>query len=200
MAALGKSAFGAEVFWVGLLIFLSVGTQLPFDRLVRTVDIWAERTRRSDIVAQVGLSSYTPRVIRCFDFLGPAEIRVLQAEASVLVAHAGTGSILAALEFGKPIIVLPRDHLRGEHRNAHQLATAGRFRDMLGVYVAQNETELVDLLDQSHDLIGSTERSDTAPQHLITRLQSFVSENPPRRAGLMRMFPFQPKVRQSDER
>jgi len=52
------------------------------------------------------------------------------------------GSIVTAMEFGKPIVIMPRDHERGEHRNGHQMATAQRFMDTPGVYVAMNKQQL----------------------------------------------------------
>jgi len=62
------------------MILLSVGTQLPFDRLVRAVDDWAVGCGRVDVIAQ---SDYAPRNLKCFQFLPPEEFRDLQAEARV---------------------------------------------------------------------------------------------------------------------
>ena len=40
------------------MIFVTVGTQGPFDRLVRAVDKWAGMRARADIFAQTGPSDY----------------------------------------------------------------------------------------------------------------------------------------------
>ena len=65
-----------------------------------------------------------------------------------MIAHAGMGSIITALELGKPIMVMPRRASLGEHRNDHQVATAKRFAEQGRIMVAFNEKELVDKLDQ----------------------------------------------------
>lgn len=39
------------------MIFVTVGTQVQFDRLIRTVDEWAGARARSDIFAQIGPST-----------------------------------------------------------------------------------------------------------------------------------------------
>ncbi|MEK9713666.1 MAG: glycosyltransferase, partial [Thalassolituus sp.] len=69
-----------------------------------------------------------------------------------LVAHAGIGSILTAVELGLPVIIVPRDFKRGEHRNDHQSSTAREFSTRKGVYVATDEATLHDLLDRRRSL------------------------------------------------
>ncbi|PZU57357.1 MAG: hypothetical protein DI547_13735 [Sphingobium sp.] len=163
------------------MILLSVGTQLPFDRLVKTVDDWADSADRTDIVAQIGPSEYTARRMKCFQFLSPDEFRRLQGEARLMIAHAGMGSIVTAMEYGTPIIIMPRDHERGEHRNGHQLATAQRFLDTPGVYVAMNETELLARLEDIGSLEGASTVSDKAPEKFTGKLRAFIDGTPPSR-------------------
>ncbi|WP_342359344.1 glycosyltransferase [Terrarubrum flagellatum] len=170
------------------MILLSVGTQFPFDRLVRAVDGWAGETRRQDVVAQIGPSDYKPKALKCMDFLGPDEFRKLQAEADIIIAHAGMGSILTALEMGKPIIIMPRDHLRGEHRNGHQLATAERFCETPGVYVAKNEEELAERLNRLDDLAAAQLSSKKAPDDFVRRLRTFVEDDRPPPGFGIRLF------------
>ena len=109
------------------MIFVTVGTQGQFDRLIRTVDEWAGLRGRTDVFAQTGPSDYRPEHIRSKPFIDPTEFRKHVESASLVIAHAGMGSIITALEFGKHIIVMPRRADLGEHRNDHQVATAKRF-------------------------------------------------------------------------
>jgi UDP-N-acetylglucosamine transferase subunit ALG13 len=163
------------------MILLSVGTQLPFDRLVRAVDEWAFEAGRTDVVGQVGPSTYTAKALKAFPFLGPDEFRDLQLAATVMISHAGMGSILTALEYGKPIIIMPRDHLRGEHRNSHQLATADRFRNMPGVHVAADEDDLLNYLGRLDNLFGAKGALAKAPAPFTDRLREFFEEEKVRR-------------------
>ena len=53
------------------MIFVTVGTQLAFDRLIGAVDAWAARTPGSDVFAQTGPGTYTPRHIEYAAFISP---------------------------------------------------------------------------------------------------------------------------------
>ena len=160
------------------MILLAVGTQFPFDRLVSAVDDWAVRADRSDIVAQVGPSGVTTQKLKCFQFLDLDKFAQLQSEADVFIAHAGMGSILTAMQFAKPIIIMPRDHLKGEHRNGHQMATARRFSNTPGVYVAMTESDLHSCLDQIDELKAAGRTSSTASQSMIAGLTAFIEAEP----------------------
>ncbi len=161
------------------MILVAVGTQFPFDRLTRTVDDWAAETRRTDVYAQIGPSSYVPRALNHFNMISPKKFAELQKDADVIVSHAGMGSILGALQEGTPIIIMPRDHGKGEHRNDHQRATAREFIHQSGVHVAEDEAALRDLLDRVDDMRkGHVAIGQRAPEPFVERLRSFVDEAP----------------------
>src|SRR5437667_11928052 len=100
---------------------------MAFDRLVRAVDEWAGFHGRTDVFAQIGQSDYQPKHIKAARFMDPPEFRELVRSANLIVAHAGMGSIITALELGKPIVVMPRREHLGESRSDHQVATAKHF-------------------------------------------------------------------------
>jgi UDP-N-acetylglucosamine transferase subunit ALG13 len=139
------------------VIFVTVGGQLPFDRLVHTVDLWALRQGRTDVFAQIGNSSSPPEHIQWQRLLSPPDFQAKAREARVIIAHAGMGSILTALDFGKPILLMPRRAHLGEHRNDHQWATVKHLSRDVGVAVATNEDELLDWLGRLGDLRSPTE-------------------------------------------
>jgi len=130
------------------LIFLTVGAQMPFDRLVRWVDDWAGHHPETPVVAQIGPTDLAPRHVKVTPFLDPPAFRALMTEASAVVAHAGMGTILTALELGKPVLVVPRLGKLDETRNDHQVATAERFVAEGLVRAAYDEAELVRELDR----------------------------------------------------
>jgi UDP-N-acetylglucosamine transferase subunit ALG13/glycosyltransferase involved in cell wall biosynthesis len=155
------------------VIFVTVGTQIPFDRMVRAVDAWALERHRSDVFAQIGPTDYRPKHIEWVPFLDPNECREKLSQASTIVAHAGMGTILSALELGKPIVVMPRRALFHEHRSDHQVDTAHRFGDRVGV--ARDDRELHVLLDRLSDLSVSERIGATASARLLAAVRSFVS-------------------------
>lgn len=127
-------------------IFLTVGTQLGFDRLVKAVDLWAKDNPRIDFFAQIGAGSYTPNNMSFTQYLTDDEYNKIFSLSDVIVSHAGMGTIISSRLNSKPIIIMPRDQMLGEHRNSHQMATCERFKDLDGCYIAKNETSVQDFL------------------------------------------------------
>jgi len=130
------------------VIFVTVGTQLPFERLVAAIDSWAARqTPRPEVLAQVGSGRIDYEHLRCVRSLQGPEYADAIASARLIVAHAGTGSILTALDHGVPVIVMPRDDVAGEHRDDHQLQTARQLEKMGLIAVAWRESDLPGLIE-----------------------------------------------------
>lgn len=156
------------------MIFATVGSQEPFDRLIRAVDEWAAARGRTDVLAQIGGSTFQPRHVQFTKFMDPAEFGKVMREARLVVAHAGMGSIITSLELGKPIVVMPRRGELHETRNDHQVATAERFGAQGRIIVANDELELPQKLDMALR-IGETARIDTqASPRLIATLLAFL--------------------------
>lgn len=158
------------------MIFVTVGHQMPFDRLVRAVDAWAESAARSDVFAQIGETDFEPQHIEFTKFLEPGEFRQRIEEADALVAHAGTGSILTALECGKPILVMPRRAELRETRNDHQVATAERFEERSGVLVASDESQIASRLQELEELAGAEKIGTAASPELLDALREFITQ------------------------
>jgi UDP-N-acetylglucosamine transferase subunit ALG13 len=82
-----------------------------------------------------------------YEILAPIEFRHLVEKADIVVAHAGIGTLIGALEMGKPLIVMPRSTSLRETRNDHQYATARRLAQGLGASVVESNEELYKELD-----------------------------------------------------
>lgn len=129
------------------MIFVTVGTQLPFDRLIASIDQWAGASGRQDVFAQTGMGTYQPAHMESKPKITPAECRQHFEEAEIVVAHAGMGTIISAIEAGKPLVIMPRLMEFGEHRNDHQVATCERFMDWPHVFIANNEDEIPEKIE-----------------------------------------------------
>ena len=148
---------------------------MPFDRLVRAVDAWAGARGRGDVFAQIGPTDYRPEHVEHTQFLEPEEFRERVASATVLVAHAGMGSILTALEAGKPILVMPRRGDLHETRNDHQVATAERFGQRGAVAVAMDEDELAARLDELGSVEPGAKIGPYATPELIDAIRGYIN-------------------------
>ena len=155
------------------MIFVTVGAQMHFDRLVRVVDEWAGREGAVEIFAQIGPAEYEPKNIRFVPFIPPAEFRKVMLEADGIVSHAGMGTILTALELSKPILVVPRQAAFRETRNDHQIATARRFQEEGRVLAAFNDDEIIDGIRALGTYTVSQNIGRHASAELIERIRSF---------------------------
>jgi UDP-N-acetylglucosamine transferase subunit ALG13 len=156
------------------MIFVTVGTELPFNRMVRVVDEWAKAANRNDVFAQIGETDWQPAHIAWSRFLHPPEFARRFAEADVVIAHAGMGTILSALQWEKPILVMPRRASLGEQRNEHQLATAKRLLELGKINVAMDEAELRAKVDGFGQLRPREKIGAYANGSLITALRDFI--------------------------
>ena len=163
------------------MIFVTVGVQLPFDRLVRTVDEWAVSRNKSEVFAQVGVSNYVPRRLTAYSFLSDQDFHKYMENAEIIVSHAGMGTIITALELGKRIIVMPRQAALGEHRNDHQSATAKHMLSNHIVSVAADEAELLKQLNDPGPFATGTAIAESANESLLKFLSKEIEETPARR-------------------
>jgi UDP-N-acetylglucosamine transferase subunit ALG13 len=158
------------------MIFVTVGTSTPFDRLIRAIDEWAGLHHRDDVFAQIGLSDYRPKNIEAVKLLNPPDFSGHFNAAQFVVAHAGMGSIITALEIGKPLVIMPRRAHFGETRNDHQFATANQFKAQRGIIVALDEEELIHKLDQAEIVPVASQIGAQASPSLISAVRAFIEE------------------------
>jgi len=156
------------------MIFLTVGTQFPFDRLVQAVDnILDEGLIDEEIFGQIGESSYKPRN---FESVASLEKKVfdehLQA-ASSIISHAGMGTITMALDNEKPLLVMPRSKRYGEAVNNHQIAIARRFSELGHILVAYDVEDLPDSIRDLKNFISRKRKVD--PQAVADRIRRFLN-------------------------
>ena len=153
------------------MIFVTVGTQLAFPRLVSAVDRIAPAL--GHVVAQTGPDPAAYGNLERHEFLDPVEYAERFGAARVVVAHAGIGTILSAMQSAKPLVLMPRRAALGEHRNDHQMATARRLAGMPGIFVAWTAEELGPLIAET---AAEPARWIPNPTHaaLIRRISDFI--------------------------
>ncbi len=161
------------------MILVTVGSQLPFDRLVAPVAAWARARGVRDIFFQHGGGAVDLAGFESADFVKPDEAARLFDRARVVVAHVGMGTILGCLERAKPVVVLPRTAALGETRNDHQVACARRFEGRPGIFVAWEPEALAALLDQAESLAGAERIDSHAQPALLAAVRAFVHGRDP---------------------
>jgi len=157
------------------VIFVTIGTQLPFDRLIKAADEAVAR-RGLKGFAQIGPGNYLPAHLTHERFVTADKFEELIAASSCIVSHAGMGSIITAMRYGKPAILMPRSAALGEHRNEHQLATARRFSEHPSVRIVNSSDEILAAYDDILDRSASVpfDLSPHATAELIDAMRAMV--------------------------
>jgi len=156
------------------MIFITVGVQLPFDRLVKSMDRWAATTKE-DIFGQIGDGAqYFPKHFRFSAYLTPSELDYELSRTSLIVGHAGMGTLLEAATRGLTMIAMPRRADLGEHRNDHQMTMARRFPDRKDVRFVYSESELYTALEEAAWPGKRQVVSQFAPADTIDALRSIL--------------------------
>lgn len=154
-------------------VFVTVGTQLPFDRLVKAVDelsAW----QRWDILAQIGQTRYRPRHIRWRDFLDNETAAAWIRDSDLVITHAGMGTILGRLEAGGPMLVMPRKASLGEHRNEHQLASCARLGHFPAIRIVNDADDLRKAVDSFQTAKRGNPIGKLAQPALVGAIRDFV--------------------------
>ena len=156
------------------MILVTVGMQVPFDRLCKTVDDWAGQRNRDDVFIQTGDTDWVPKHSKHTKMIRPDEFRDLMEQAQLLIMHVGVGSIVTASDYGIPMILMPRRESLQETRNDHQYHAALRMRNTPGIHVALNENEIPEIMDRiDWEKKPKVDFGSTSPD-LINRVSGFI--------------------------
>lgn len=165
------------------MIFVTIGSMFPFDRMIRAMDAWAAAESGAgagagegeEILAQIGAGAYEPRHMAWVRTLDRPAYADAIRRARLVVAHAGVGSIVTAGELGRPIVVLPRRAHLGEHTSDHQVETVGWLRARPWVHVADDEAALGACIAAAGAAAAAGGRvAATADPAFIARLRRFI--------------------------
>lgn len=160
------------------MIFVTVGSMFPFDRLIRAVDQWATQRNFNDITMQIGAGSYLPQNGKWIRSLSPDDFASAVKRCDLMVTHLGMGSVISAMQARKPIILLPRRAALGEANSDHQIHGTEWLRGSSGVWIADDEKDIEEFL---MSFIGgkltqvTNEVSQYASIELIEKVKNFVN-------------------------
>ena len=157
-----------------LNIFVTVGSMLPFDRLIRAMDLWAAQHPDSTVTAQIGRSKLRPNHLQFYPLVTSSVYLEYFLASDVVVSHAGMGTFITALERRKPLVMLPRRYALQEHTSDHQLATANWLKDCPGVEIVFDENQLGDAISRAIDSQGVAMSESGSRAQLIATIRKFI--------------------------
>jgi len=150
------------------LIFVTIGGFRAFDRLVCQMDRIAGEVE-DRVIMQIGFTEYEPMNCEWRRFMSRTEMEEACAGARLIIAHAGTGSILTALEHNKPLVLVPRLKAFAEVFDDHQMEIA-REMEGRGVTVVYDIGNLEAAIRDA----GPALPAPAADNTLIERLREYL--------------------------
>ncbi len=128
------------------MIFVTLGTQdKEFRRLLQGVfdlniedEIFIQSgSTKFKIVDQLSENSSIPELLRSkseknyliYSYIDKEVFEEYMQKASVIISHAGVGTIVQGLKLNKPMIIVPRREKYKEHVNDHQLEIVETFKN-----------------------------------------------------------------------
>lgn len=157
------------------LLFATVGATLPFNRLVDTVaELKARGEIPEDVIIQTGIGGHAPAGVETVETLSFERIQELLRDASIVICHGGTGSLITALREGCGVIAMPRLMEKGEHYDNHQEEITSAFAARGLIAVANTPDELSAALKAVR--AKTPVLATTDPTELITYLDGVLAK------------------------
>lgn len=160
---------------------MTVGSRkYPFDRLFRKLDeLYEDGTLTEPMFAQIGTSTYRPKLYIYKNFISPEEFDEKINEADIVVSHGASGSIMKALNAGKKVIAVTRLEKYGEHINDHQIQNNEAFSS--NGYVLMADLEFDDLGECFKKIYDGTDGlrpwENKDPLAIVNLIDKFIQEN-----------------------
>ena len=164
------------------MIFVTLGSAvkgIEFTRLINKMDEIAGKIDE-EVIMQIGTVPYEPKNAKYFRYASYQENLSYFQKASLVVGHGGTGTILNALRFQIPIVVVPRRHHFGEHVDDHQVELAQRLVGNELIKVVYDIEDLESAVREMLDRGKKVGKGMISPEKvtLIKTIKDFVDRCP----------------------
>ncbi|UOQ87051.1 PssE/Cps14G family polysaccharide biosynthesis glycosyltransferase [Gracilibacillus salinarum] len=133
------------------MILVLLGThELPFQRLLDEIETLKNSGKiEEEIVVQSGHTDFKSKEMKIIPFINYDELEELYEQASLIITHAGTGSVITGLKKDKRVIAAPRLKQHGEHNDDHQLELAKVFEESGHILIWNDGDDLEEIIQIS---------------------------------------------------
>lgn len=146
------------------MIFVILGTQdKKFPRLLDAIQKQIDNgkiDKKEEIIVQAGSTKYESKNMKILDYMPIDKFEECIEKASLIICHAGVGTILTALKKGKKIIAAARLKKYGEHVNDHQLQILENFSKKKYILELEDFEKLDVVLEQAKSFIPAEFKSN----------------------------------------
>lgn len=147
------------------MILVTLGTQKEeFKRLLESIE---NSHINEEIIVQAGHNKFTSSKMKIFDFIPYDEMVKLIKDASLVITHGGTGSIIMPLKMNKKVIAMPRLSKYSEHVDDHQTQIVDIFSEEGYILAFNDGDNLDDIYEKSQKF---------KPRKYISNTEKFIQE------------------------
>ena len=180
MAKFEKVLSQSKIFWGFALIFVTLGNDKhKFSRLLDQINLLSEQMKDQKFIVQKGHTDFQDRKnIFSKRFFDKDTFYKIIKEASLIISHAGAGTLFKLVQEGKKPIVVPRLSNFDEHLNDHQLEIANEFKNRDLCYLINKIENLnVQLVKKSLNKtsIIKTKKNNKLLMHLSNDFKKYLS-------------------------
>jgi len=126
------------------MILVTVGGDThSFLRLLNGVEKLVKCHKINDnVIFQTGYTKFQSESRQCCDFVIMDKFEELVERCTLIISHAGAGTIMMGLKYRKPVIIMPRLKKFNEHINNHQLQLTRTLAEKKKIIPAYNVSNL----------------------------------------------------------
>lgn len=111
-----------------MILVLLGTTKFDLSRILREIDaLIKSKSITEDVVVQSGHTGFTSPRFKDVGFVPMDELERLINKATIIISHAGTGSLVSSVKSNAKVIAVPRYRSLGEHIDDHQLDITREF-------------------------------------------------------------------------
>lgn len=147
---------------------------MPFDRLIKAMDRWAQKHPGEIVLAQTGEGGWVPAHMPYHEMLTPREFRQHCSNCDVIVSHVGMGTVIMAADLHRPLVAMPRRQHLNEVNSDHQVATAFWLRKRSGVSIVDCESDLEGAIERMEGSGGPANFDGESLSRLCTEIARFL--------------------------
>lgn len=158
------------------MIFVTVGSQkFQFNRLLQEIDrlIELKKITSSEVFAQIGYSTYKPRLYSYKMFINKEEFLDFIDKSQLIISHGGTGSIINGVKKEKKVIGVPRTVEHGEHVDNHQFEIIEQFANSNLIYGISDVSELENAIEKVKEMKFRKYESNT--NNIISIIEDYLT-------------------------
>ena len=159
------------------MIYITLGTQgRDFSRCLKMVEeLILKLEIKEEVIAQVGATRYSPKGIKCFEFVDEEAYQRYIQNASVIITHAGSGALFSGIKKGKKIIAVARLYKYNEMVDDHQTELVRKLTE--DGYILDGTYSILDAWNKLEDFLPRPNDFEcTLPQRIDEIIQCWGIE------------------------